>query len=147
MPDIAPKYNRPDTPLAATPEANFSLTSRFSATKKNQDTNESKGISPEGLNVSNGRATAKPYEKTFVPSSKEKGNASIVSGKKTIASSAQGSQKSEQDLKSKFVKDSTDTMQRREKNANYYNITSGSKKNLTEAEKKALVGQGKARTV
>ena len=136
---------RPDTPLAASPEASFSLTSRFDKARTAQDRSEKTGNTLSGIDVKNGRATAKPYEKTFIPSSKEKGNASIVSGKNTLASSAQGSKKSEEDLRSKYVKDSTDTMQRREKNANYFNITSGSKKNLTDAEKKALVGQGKAK--
>jgi hypothetical protein len=43
------------------------------------------------------------------------------------------------------VKDSTDTMDRRNKNANYYNVTSGSKKNLSDADKKGLVSQKKGR--
>jgi hypothetical protein len=137
---------RPDTPLAATPEANFSLTSRFSKVKNAQDKNEKAGSTPSGLNVSEGKATVKPYEKKFVPASKERGDASIVDGGgKTIKTSISGSQKSREDLRREYVKDSTDTMQRREKNANYYNVTSGSKKNLTAADKKDLLKLGKAK--
>lgn len=144
MPDT--KNTRPDIPLAATPEASFSLTSRFSKVKNSQDKNEKEGKSPSGLNAKEGKATVKPYEKKFIPASDKRGNASIVDGGgKTIKTSTTGSQKSREDLRKSFVKDSTDTMQRREKNANYYNITSGSKKNLTDAEKKALARQGKAK--
>jgi hypothetical protein len=144
MPDT--KNIRPDTPLAATPEASFSLTSRFSKVKNAQDKNEKKGSIPSGLDVSDGKATVKPYEKKFIPASDKRSNASIADGGgKTIKTSISGSKKSREDLRTSFVKDSTDTMQRREKNANYYNITSGSKQNLTDAEKKSLVKQGKAK--
>ena len=37
---------RPDTPLAATPEPNFSLTSRFSKVKNAQDKNEKADNTP-----------------------------------------------------------------------------------------------------
>ena len=144
MPDT--KNTRPDTPLAATPEASFSLTSRFSKVKNAQDKNEKEGKSPSGLNTKEGTATVKPYEKKFIPASDKRGNASIVDGGgKTTKTSISGSKKSREDLRTSFVKDSTDTMDRRNKNANYYNITSGSKKVLTDAEKKALVKQGKAK--
>lgn len=140
------KINRPDTPLASTPEAPFSLTSRFSKVKNTQDNNEKSGKTPSGLDVKDGVAKAKPYEKKFIPASDKRSNASIVDGGgKTTKTSISGSKKSREDLRTSFVKDSTDTMDRRNKNANYYNITSGSKKVLTDAEKKALVKQGKAK--
>lgn len=149
MPGPIKKYSRPDTPLAATPETSgsaFSLTPRFSKVKSNQDKNEASGAKFSGLNVSNGKATVKPYEKKFVPASDKRGNASIVDGGgKTIKTSTTGSKKSREDLEKTYKKDSTDTMQRREKNANYYNVTSGSKKNLTDADKRDLLKLGKAR--
>jgi hypothetical protein len=144
MPDTKPK--RPDTPLATTPEANFSLTSRFSKIKSNQDANEKRGATTSGLNISNGKATVKPYEKKFISASDKRGNASIVDGGgKTIKTSITGSKLSAKELQADYKKDSTDTIQRREKNANYYNITSGSKKNLTDAEIKELIKLGKAK--
>ena len=141
---IDKKYNRPDTPLAPTPEAEFSLTSRYDKAKKTQDTNEMAGKTPSGLDVRNGRATAKPYEKKFIPASDKKSNAAIVDSKnKTIKTSTTGSQGSRENLRREFVRDSTDTMQRREKNANYYNVTSGSKKVLSDSDKKGLLSQKK----
>lgn len=140
------KVKRPDTPLATSPEANFSYTQRFEKAKSNQDKNESQGKVTPGIKASKGVATVKPYEKKFIPASKERGNASIVDeGGKTIKTSTTGSQKSRDDLRTSFVRDSTDTMKRREKNANYFNITSGSKKVLADADKKTLVKMGKAK--
>ena len=131
---------RPDTPLANTPEPIFSLTQRFDKAKEVQDKNEKTGKTLSGLNVKDGAATAKPYEKKFIPASDKRSDASIVDGGgKTIKTSATGSQKSREDLRTSFVKDSTDTMSRRNKNANYYNVTSGSKKNLSDADKKSLI--------
>lgn len=144
MADINPKHNRPDTPLAATPEAKFSHTDTWQRTKNVQDANEKKGNTPSGIDVKNGVATAKPYEKKFVPASDKRTNASITdSNNKTIASSKEGSKKSISELRSSFVKDSTDTMNRRNSNANYYNLTSGSKKNLSDSDKKTLLTGGK----
>lgn len=137
---------RPDTPLANTPDPIFSLTPKYDKVKKIQDANEKAGKIPSGLNAKDGVATAKPYEKKFIPASDKRSNASIVDGGgKIIKTSISGSKKSREDLRTSFVKDSTDTMSRRNKNANYYNVTSGSKKVLTDAEKKALVSQGKAK--
>jgi len=132
MPDKVIK--RPDTPLATSPEANFSLTSKFDRAKKVQDTNEKSGYAPSGLNVKDGVAKAKPYEKKFIPASSKKSDASIVDGGgKTTKTSITGSKKSREDLRASFVKDSTDTMDRRNKNANFYNLTSGSKKSLSDS--------------
>jgi len=140
------KTNRPDTPLAATPEAEFSLTPRYDKAKKTQDTNEMVGKTPSGLDVRNGRATAKPYEKKFIPANDKRSNSVIVDSKnKIIKTSTTGSQGSRENLRREFVKDSTDTMQRRNKNANYYNVTSGSKKELSDSDKKGLVSQKKGR--
>ena len=131
---------RPDTPLANTPEPIFSLTQRFDKAKEVQDKNEKAGNTLSGLNVKDGVATAKPYEKKFIAANNKRSDASIVDGGgKTIKTSATGSQKSREDLRTSFVKDSTDTMSRRNKNANYYNVTSGSKKNLSDADKKSLI--------
>jgi len=145
MPDPK-KIKRPDTPLAATPEAEFSLTPRFDAVRKNQDSNEKKGYVPSGLDVKDGVAKAKPYEKKFVAANEKRSNSIVVDGGgKTIKTSTPGSQSSRENLRREYVKDSTDTMDRRNKNANYYNVTSGSKKDLTDADKKGLISLRKGR--
>ena len=143
MPDK--KYNRPDTPLAATPEAEFSLTSKYDRAKKVQDANEKKGLGYPGLDIKNGVATPKPYDKKFIAANDKRSNSVVVDSKnKIIKTSTSGSQGSRENLRKEFVKDSTDTMQRRGKNANYYNVTSGSKKELSAADKKSLLAQKKA---
>lgn len=136
---------RPDTPLAETPTPNFSFTSRYEKVQTNQAKNEKGGKVPAGLNVSDGKATPKPYEKKFIPADKNRSDALIVdSGNKTVKKSVTGSQSSRESLRKEYVRDSTDTMQRRNNNANYYNVTSGSKKNLTSADKKDLLKLRKA---
>jgi hypothetical protein len=137
---------RPDSPLATSPDPGFSLTSKFSRVKSSQDKNEKSGVTPSGLNISNGKATAKPYEKRFIAADKNRSDALIVdSGNKTVKKSVTGSQSSRENLRKEFVRDSTDTMQRRNNNANYYNVTSGSKKDLTDKDKKDLLKLGKAK--
>jgi hypothetical protein len=153
MPDLSkdpnakiPSVKRPDTPLAETPAPMFEFTQRYEKTKQKQDANEKTGAKPSGLDVKDGVAKAKPYEKKFIPASDKKSNASIVdAGGKTIKTSISGSQSSRDNLRRDFVSDSTDTMNRRNKNANYYNVSSGSKKNLTDADKKTLLSMGKAK--
>lgn len=139
-----PKHNRPDTPLANTPEAKYTYTDTWQRTKNVQDANEKKGKVVSGIDVKDGVAKAKPYEKKFVDASKGRTNAVITdSNNKTIASSKEGSKKSVAELRRSYVKDSTDTMNRRNSNANYYNLTSGSKKELTSKDKKDLLRGGK----
>jgi hypothetical protein len=139
------KYNRPDTPLAATPEAEFELTPKYDKVKKVQDANEKKGLGYPGLDIKNGVATPKPYEKKFIAANDKRSNSIIVDSKnKIIKTSTSGSQSSRENLRREYVKDSTDTMDRRNRNANYYNVTSGSKKQLSAADKKSLLAQKKA---
>lgn len=145
MPDPK-KITRPDTPLAPTPEAKFELTSRFDKVKKVQDANEKAGKTPSGLDVKDGVATAKPYEKRFIAANEKRSNSIVVDGSnKTIKTSTPGSQSSRENLRREYVKDSTDTMDRRNKNANYYNVTSGSKKNLSDVDKKDLISLRKGK--
>lgn len=142
-----PKAKRPDTPLATSPDANFSYTQKFASKKAIQDKNEAQGKVTPGIKVSNGEGTAKPYEKKFIPASKDRSNASIVDGGgKTIKTSIPGSKKSQDDLRTTFKSDSTSTMQSRNKNANFRNLTAGSKKKLTDEDKRTLVLTGRART-
>lgn len=140
------KVKRPDTPLATSPEPNFSYTQKFASKKAIQDKNEAEGKNTPGIKVTKGVATAESYPKKFIPASKNRSNASIVDGSgKTIKTSIPGSQKSRDDLYASFKSDSTSTMQSRNKNANYRNITTGNKKILTDEDKKTLVKTGRAK--
>jgi len=109
--------------------------------------------STQGINVDipTGKATAKPYPKTFV-----KGNENVSakvldsSGKPTaVASTNKGINFGNEKLYNEFKRDSTATMKMRNLNASQYNITGGFKStnNATEAEKKILVNIGKAKKV
>ena len=75
---------RPDTPLASTPDSDIEYTKKFSKSKKKYEENEKKGLTPKGISVSNGAATAKPYEKKFIKADKTRTSAVIVdsTGKK-----------------------------------------------------------------
>jgi hypothetical protein len=133
---------RPDTPLAETPNSDFSYTKKFSERKKNIE----KSSAAKGITVSNNIASAKPYEKKFIPADKKRTNAIIVDGKgKTVksANSKIGSRASNEKLYKEFKRDSTDTMKRRERNANFRNINTGSKKKLTASDLKSLKDLGK----
>lgn len=146
MPDLKPIYKRPDTPLAETPDPRMSYTDSWQKTKNVQDANEKKGKTTPGIEVKDGVAKAKPYEKKYIPASDKRTNAVITDGKNNIInSSKEGSKKSISNLRNTYVKDSTETMNRRNNNANYYNLTSGSKKQLTNLDKKSLLKTGKAR--
>jgi hypothetical protein len=133
---------RPDTPLAETPNAEFSYTKKFSESKKKIE----KASAAKGITVSNNTASAKPYEKKFIPADKKRTNAIIVDGNgKTVksANSKIGSRASNEKLYKEFKRDSTDTMKRRERNANFRNVNTGSKKNLTASDLKSLKDLGK----
>jgi hypothetical protein len=107
-----------------------------------------KGDTGIDVNQTTGVASAKPYEKKYVPSSKSNPRASIISGaNKTVGQSKGYDKYSEKNLRKKFVADSTDTMKRRNANANFYNVQAGKKKDLTEEDKKSLVGLNKAKVV
>ena len=137
------KTNR-DIPLAPTPEAKYTYTNTWQRTKNVQDANEKKGNVVSGIDVKDGKATAKPYEKKFIGASKNRTNAVITdSNNKIVASSKEGSKKSIAELRRSFVNDSTDTMNRRNNTANYYNLISGSKKQLTSKDRKDLLKGGK----
>jgi hypothetical protein len=133
---------RPDTPLAETPNSDFSYTKKFSERKKNIE----KATVAKGITVSNNTATAKPYEKKFVPADAKRTKALIVdSSGKTVktATSKSGVKTGNERLYREFKRDSTDTMKRRERNANFRNVNTGSKKKLTASDLKSLKDLGK----
>ena len=133
---------RPDTPLAETPNAEFSYTKKYSESKKKIEKN-----TPTNVKVSaSGTSSAKPYEKKFVPADAKRTRASIVdSSGKTVktATSKSGVKTGNERLYREFKRDSTDTMNRRNKEANFRNVNTGAKKNLTASDLKTLKDLGK----
>jgi hypothetical protein len=131
-------------------ETEIEKTANYDKGVKTYAANKAKMKDDKGINVNQttGMASARPYEKKFVPSSKSNQRASIIGGdNKTVGQSKGYDKYSEKNLRKKFVADSTDTMNRRNANANFYNVQAGKKKVLTEADKKSLVGLNKAKVV
>ena len=126
------------------------LTERYSKGKKKYEEQRKKGNVDSGLNVdvTTGFATAKPYEKKFVPNKVTKG-ASIIGGdnKATATASSYGQGREVENLRKKFVSDSTSTMNRRNRNAEFYNANSGgtSPDNLSGRQTRDLLSIGKVR--
>ena len=137
---------RPDTPLAESPEATFEYTKKYSERKKVIEKNPAQS----GVKVSSsGTATAKPYEKKFIPADSKRIRAIVVDGKGKVvkqADSAVGKRSSNEKLYREYKKDSTDTMDRRNRNANFRNINTGAKKDLSASDKKILANLGKIKT-
>ena len=142
------KVKKALTGIKATPSSEVEYTKRYSSSKKKYEENEKKGLIPKGINVSKGSATAKPYEKKFIKSDNARTSAMIVdsSGSKVkTATTNKGSDYGNKMLYREYQRDSTDTMNRRNKNANFYNVQTGTKKNLTNSDKKILVDLKKAK--
>jgi hypothetical protein len=129
---------------------------RLAEARKKGGKNYVSGLSAiEGITVdpASGKATANAYEKTFRPGEGQKGgesrtNASIVSGGKTIKVSGPGlARRTNADLYKEYKSDSTSTMQSRNRNAKFYNITSGAKNPdlADKEEKEMLVGTFRAK--
>jgi hypothetical protein len=127
---------RPDTPLAASPDANFEYTKKYSDSKKKIE----KTPAVSGIKVSTtGTATAKPYEKKFIPADSKRTRAIIVDGKGSKVKESKGvTRRSNEELYREYKRDSTDTMNRRNRNANFRNISTGKKDNLSAADLKTL---------
>ena len=125
------------------------LTEKYTKGKKTLKTQREKGNVDSGLNVdkTTGMATAKPYEKSFVPATSKSQQAHIVSGdKKTVASASTYGGGSEK-LRREFTSDSASTMNRRNRSAELYNATSGgtSPDKLSNSQTASLVKIGKAK--
>lgn len=147
------------SPMKQEPTTEIELTGKFDTGKKKMaDARKASGKiadirATQGINVdvATGSATAKPYEKKFI-----KGNENVSakvtdgSGKGSkVASSRKGISTGNKELYNEFKKDSTSTMNMRNKNAMQYNITSGAKSTnkANEKEKQILVNLGKAKKV
>lgn len=106
----------------------------------------------QGINVdpATGVATSAKYEKKYVPGGKGQKDR-IIGGDGKVVAEAKTTNffkgEKNKDLYKEFQKDSTNTMNSRNRNTMHYNITGGAKStnNATEAEKQLLVRLGKAK--
>ena len=135
---------RPDTPLAESPEANFEYTKKYSERKKIIEKNPAQS----GVKVSSsGTATAKPYEKKFIPADNKRTRAMVVDSKGGKVKESKGvTRKANEQLYREYKKDSTDTMDRRNRNANFRNVNTGVKKELSSSDRKMLANLGKIKS-
>jgi hypothetical protein len=122
-------------------------------TKKHQDyvkkldslekTKGQKPVEKSGVSLKNGVATAKPYEKKFVDRKHSAAMVVDASGK-VVKQAASGKPSANKELYGQYKKDSASTMESRNKAANFYNVTRGTKKELTAKDKETLLRLGKA---
>tara|TARA_R110000868_G_scaffold22359_1_gene91764 strand:- start:754 stop:1230 length:477 start_codon:yes stop_codon:yes gene_type:complete len=125
------------------------LTGKYTKGVKTLKKKREEGKTDTGLNIDtqSGFATAKPYEKSFVPATSKSQRAHIVGGdKKTVASASTYGGGAEK-LRREFTSDSASTMNRRNRSAELYNATSGGTKpdNLSGRQIASLVNIGKAK--
>jgi hypothetical protein len=126
---------RPDTPLATSPDASIEYTKKYSDRKKTIE----KAPATKGVTVSAGTATAKPYEKKFIPADSKRQRAIIIDGKGNKVKESKGvTRKSNDQLYREYKRDSIYTMDRRNRNANFRNINTGKKESLSAADLKTL---------
>jgi hypothetical protein len=126
---------RPDTPLATSPDASIEYTKKYSDRKKTIE----KAPATKGVTVFAGTATAKPYEKKFIPADSKRQRAIIIDGKGNKVKESKGvTRKSNDQLYREYKRDSIYTMDRRNRNANFRNINTGKKESLSAADLKTL---------
>ena len=87
-----------------------------------------------------GKASAKPYEKSY-SAGKSGQQDRVMTGDKKIAKSSstkKGIDFGKKELRKEFVRDSTNIMNRRVKNANKINVSAGNKENLTKEDLESM---------
>lgn len=130
-------------------DSNVELTPKYTKGKRKYEEQRQKGNVDSGLNVdvTTGTATARPYEKKFVANKTTRG-ASVIGGDNKTTATASRYGKEVENLRAGFVSDSTNTMNRRNRNAEFYNASSGgtNPNNLSGRQTRDLVSIGKAST-
>jgi hypothetical protein len=142
------------SPMKQEPVTEIELTRKYDAGKEKMaaarkavgkvaDLKATQGIN---VDVATGAATAKSYEKKYIPGDMAKGiRAKIVSGAGELVKEAKLGEDAK--LKKEFERAKAFTSKARETNKTQYNITSGAKSTnkATEKEKQILVNLGKAK--
>jgi hypothetical protein len=142
------------SPMKQEPETEIELTRKFDTGKEKMakarkavgkvaDLKATQGIN---VDIATGSATAKSYEKKYIPGDMAKGvRAKIISGEGKLVKEAKLGEDAK--LKKEFERAKTFTAKTRGTNASQYNITSGAKSTnkATEREKQMLINIGKAK--
>jgi hypothetical protein len=122
-------------------------TRKFTEGAKKIDANVKKGaLKGSGVVPSNDEATLKPYEKKFIPAGNGNTYAKIIDGQGKVVKTADnkvGANTSNERLRAEFLRDSTNTMNRRKANLNFVKVNTGKKQNLTQADLKMLLDLSK----
>lgn len=142
------KGKKPATEIELTDKFNTGLSKMKAARNtpgKISDIEATQGIKVDAIS---GGATAKSYEKKYIPGDMSKGiRSKIVSGAGQLIKEAKVGEDAK--LKKEFERSKSYTSGAREKNASQYNITGGAKSTnkATEKEKQILINLGKAKKV
>lgn len=129
------------------------LTKKFSDTKEKMEEKISKNRSNmvedkiQGININKTelKAAPKKFLRKVIKSGGETGMTKILSDDgKTVKYEGRSNMKATKDALIQNEKQSADTNERREKNSNFYNVSSGAKKDLTKEDKEGLVRIGSA---
>jgi hypothetical protein len=148
----------PDTFRQDTDPPKIELTKKFTegveTLKKNRasDAKSTKGANSQGIeiNPNTGEAKAKPYEKRFIKGGDgtNRSYSMIVGGDNKVVAQAnspvRNNPNSNEKLYSRYVKDSTSTMNQRNANAHFHNLTAGLIENRSEMDNETLIKLGKA---
>ena len=118
-------------------------TKKFSESSKkiNNNLNNNKLEKSGVKKSSDGSATVKPYEKKFIPASKNRTSAAIVDGKGNLvkrADTKKGAATGNENLYREYKRDSINTMNRRSNNANFINVNTNKKQVLTKKDLASL---------
>lgn len=127
------------------------LTNKYTDSKKKMEENVAKKASTSGtmydknqgisVDKESMKATPKKFLRKVIKSGGENGLTKILSDDgKTVKYQGRSNMKATKDALKNNAKQSSDTNERREYNANFYNISSGAKKDLDKEDKDKLVG-------
>jgi hypothetical protein len=140
-PKVKPKTTQDSTKIELTKR----YTEGVDKLKKNRKAHASR--TDIDVNQTTGVATARPYEKKYIkgkPGSYDR----IADGSNKVVGQAKSAKKnnpgSNEALYRQYKKDSTENQMQRHRTADFYNLTAGKKKVMTEADKKTLMKLGKA---
>ena len=95
------------------------------------------------IDPATGKASAKPYEKSY-SAGKSGQQDRVMTGDKKIAKSSstkKGIDFGKKELRKEFVRDSTDTMNRRNRNANAINVSAGNKGTLSQEDLDSMLNR------
>ena len=137
----------------ASAENKIELTKQYSdaqdSMKKNLESDKGKSLTEksQGVSINKDSMEAKPkvFKRKIVKAGGENGTTRIMSSDgKTVKYEGRSNMQATKDAVKQNEKQTADTNARRSSNANYYNVNSGAKTDLSEKDKETLVRNSKA---